>query len=74
MSPIPPTLPVRKITATGVVTTLAGLAGTGGITDGTGSDARFGSVNGIAVDKAGNVYVTDGALTIPCAKSRRPAW
>jgi len=51
---------VRKITPTGVVTTLAGLAGTGGFTDGTGSDARFGSVNGIAVDKAGNVYVTDG--------------
>jgi uncharacterized repeat protein (TIGR01451 family) len=52
---------VRKITPTGVVTTLAGLAGTGGFTDGTGSDARFGSVNGIAVDKAGNVYVTDGS-------------
>jgi len=51
---------VRKITATGVVTTLAGLPGTGGFTDGTGSDARFGSVNGIAVDKAGNVYITDG--------------
>ena len=52
---------VRKITPTGVVTTLAGLAGTGGFTDGTGSDARFGSVNGIAVDKSGNVYVTDGS-------------
>src|SRR5690242_4413636 len=52
---------VRKITPTGVVTTLAGLAGTGGFNDGTGSDARFGSVNGIAVDKAGNVYVTDGS-------------
>jgi uncharacterized repeat protein (TIGR01451 family) len=52
---------VRKITPAGVVTTLAGLAGTGGFTDGTGSDARFGSVNGIAVDKAGNVYVTDGS-------------
>jgi uncharacterized repeat protein (TIGR01451 family) len=52
---------VRKITPTGVVTTLAGLAGTGGFNDGTGSAARFGSVNGIAVDKSGNVYVTDGS-------------
>ena len=52
---------VRKITPAGVVTTLAGLAGTGGITDGTGSDARFGALNGIAVDRTGNVYVTDGS-------------
>jgi uncharacterized repeat protein (TIGR01451 family) len=51
---------VRKITPAGIVTTLAGLAGTGGFTDGTGSDAHFGSLNGIAVDKAGNIYVTDG--------------
>src|SRR5437763_11862111 len=52
---------VRKITSTGVVTTLAGLAGTAGIIDGTGSDARFGVLNGIAVDRTGNVYVTDGS-------------
>src|SRR5437879_8071397 len=52
---------VRKITPAGIVTTLAGLAGTGGITDGTGSDARFGALNGIAVDTAKNVYVTDGS-------------
>ena len=51
---------VRKITTAGVVTTLAGLAGTAGFTNGTGSDARFGGLNGIAVDRAGNVYVTDG--------------
>ena len=51
---------VRKITPAGVVTTLAGLAGTSGITNGTGSDARFGYFNGIAVDRVGNVYVTDG--------------
>src|SRR5262249_15559716 len=46
---------VRKITSTGTVTTLAGLAGSSGFTDGTGSDARFGYVNGIAADTAGNV-------------------
>jgi uncharacterized repeat protein (TIGR01451 family) len=55
---------VRKITPTGIVTTLAGLAGTGGVANGTGSDARFGSLNGIAVDKLGNVYVTDGTYHI----------
>ena len=52
---------VRKITPAGAVTTLAGLAGAGGFTDGTGSDARFGTLNGIAVDTAKNVYVTDGS-------------
>jgi uncharacterized repeat protein (TIGR01451 family) len=50
---------VRKITPAGLVTTLAGLAGNYGSTDGTGSDARFGNLFGIAVDTAGNVYATD---------------
>src|SRR5881394_883965 len=55
---------VRKITPAGVVTTLAGLADNYGSTDGTGSDARFGYLNGIAVDSAGNVYVSDSSNTI----------
>src|SRR5437763_10177228 len=50
---------VRKITPAGVVTTLAGFPGEYGSTDGTGSDARFNELLGIAVDSAGNVYVTD---------------
>ncbi len=50
---------IRKITPTGVVSTLAGLAGTAGSTDGTGSAARFDTPRGIAVDAAGNVYVGD---------------
>ena len=51
---------IRKITAGGVVTTLAGLAGVPrGSADGTGSAARFYSPAGIAVDSSGNVYVAD---------------
>ncbi len=52
---------VRKITAGGVVTTLAGLAGVAGSADGTGSAARFQSLAGVAVDSSGNVYVADNA-------------
>ncbi len=50
---------IRKITAQGVVSTLAGSAGNYGITDGTGSAARFYEPQGVAVDSAGNVYVAD---------------
>jgi sugar lactone lactonase YvrE len=50
---------VRKITPEGVVSTLAGVAGERGSMDGTGSAARFGYPNGVAVDSAGMVYVAD---------------
>ena len=51
---------VRKITPTGIVSTLAGLAGSGGgFDDGKGSAARFATPQGIAVDSSGNVYVAD---------------
>jgi hypothetical protein len=50
---------VRRITADGAVTTLAGKAQTSGTTDGTGSAARFDNPNGVAVDGAGTVYVAD---------------
>jgi hypothetical protein len=55
---------IRKITSAGVVTTLAGLAGSSGSTDGTGSAARFGQPLGVAVDTAGNVFVADLNHTI----------
>ena len=50
---------IRKITPAGIVSTLAGLAGTPGSTDGTGSAARFDGPYGVAADTAGNVYVAD---------------
>ena len=52
---------IRKITAAGQVTTLAGLAGIRGSTDGTGSTARFAWPGGVAIDGAGNVYVADSS-------------
>ncbi len=50
---------IRKITPAGVVTTLAGLAGSFGSADGTGSAARFWEPKGVATDSAGNLYVAD---------------
>ena len=50
---------VRKISAAGDVTTVAGLAGVTGSSNGTGSAARFNWPEGIAVDAAGVIYVAD---------------
>ena len=47
------------MTSAGVVTTLAGLAGSIGSADGTGSTARFYNPAGVTVDSGGNVYVAD---------------
>lgn len=53
---------IRKLTLSGtdwVVSTIAGLAGNAGSTDGTNANARFTGPYGIAVDGAGKVYVAD---------------
>lgn len=59
---------IRKITADGVVSTLAGrstpeVGGHDTIIDGKGSEASFAVADGVSVDAAGNVYVGDlGAI------------
>jgi sugar lactone lactonase YvrE len=51
---------VRKISPTGMVTTIAGKrTDAGSKKDGVGPDARFSYLNGICADMAGNIYVTD---------------
>ena len=50
---------IRKISANGTVSTLAGAPGVAGSADGTGTNALFNGPVGIAVDSSGNVYVSD---------------
>ncbi len=50
---------IRKVTTGGLVTTLAGLSGVSGSSDGVGNLALFNQPGGVAVDNVGNVYVAD---------------
>lgn len=52
-------LKIRKISSTGLVTTLAGSGKVGGI-DAQGTEATFGNPTSLAIDAKGNLYVTDG--------------
>jgi hypothetical protein len=50
---------IRKITPNGIVSTLAGLAGTRGSIDGVGAAARFQSAGEVAIDRSGAIIVAD---------------
>jgi hypothetical protein len=50
---------IRKVTSAGLVTTIAGSAGSQGSVDGVGANARFHNPQGVAVDTNDNVYLTD---------------
>lgn len=50
---------IRKITPTGVVSTVAGKSDVRGHVDGPAADARFDGANGLAIDEDDNLYVSE---------------
>ncbi len=50
---------IRRVAADGTVTTIAGMAGVSGTSDGTGAAARFNQPFGIALGPDGDLYVAD---------------
>ena len=52
---------IRRITPAGAVTTLAGLAGAAGSTDGTGNAARFTQPSALSISPSGDLFVISGA-------------
>jgi len=50
---------IRKISNLGIISTLAGIVGVQGGSDGIGVKATFANPVGIALDQSGNIYVTD---------------
>jgi len=77
---------IRVVTPAGVVSTLAGDPGVVGTNDGVGAGAQFNGPHGIAVDGAGNVFVTDiyndtvreitpgGQVTTIAGLAQNPGW
>ncbi len=56
---------IRKITAAGVVTTLAGDVTTPGYIDATGLAARFNNLTSLTVDASGNIYALSNGIFAP---------
>jgi streptogramin lyase len=50
---------IRRITSSGAVTTVAGIAGIAGFLDGAGTNAFFNQPRGLLVDGSGNLVVAD---------------
>jgi hypothetical protein len=50
---------IRKVTGSGVVTTIGGNPGVIGGADGIGASANFAGPDGVAVDANGRIYVAD---------------
>ena len=53
---------IRRITAGGVVTTIAGIAGQMGVVDGTRETGRFTEPVRLSVDPAGTVFLADWGM------------
>lgn len=64
---------VRKITAAGVVSTLAGRPRFFGEVDGTGRDAMFYNLGALVLDGSGNLYVLDRRISGAVVRKITPA-
>ena len=55
---------IRRITPSGLVTTIGGLPSVAGFAEGPGTNSRFYEPTGIVVDTDGNLYVTSAAANV----------
>jgi sugar lactone lactonase YvrE len=63
---------IRKVTPSGVVTTLAGRKNSSGQTDGVGQEARFADLRGIAIDGTGNLFVVEALRSFEVTRRISP--